>query len=175
MRKYLYLLVLIFITGVVSGLSFRYITQNGNILGAIIIAIIIFSLQRIIENQYLKPINNQKKIVEEIAVDLIKYANFYGNTIFCDIMKEEYKIASSRIRELSALLQVKTSNINFYSFFYIIKLIKMEKEDALKAGTILMALSNSFFDSETSTQNTKNAEQATEIRKLLNISEFKIY
>lgn len=155
------------------------IPQNNNIQSAIltatitsILGVIILAVQKSIEHIYLIPINKQKETIEVIAVDLIKYANLYANPFAFDTlpsdssMRRDFEIASNKIRELSALLSVKTNNINNYSFWYALGLIKVKKEKVLDASGKLMALSNSFGNVGRGIQ---NSELSDEIKKLLAI------
>lgn len=153
--------------------------QNNDIQNAIwtavftsIIGVLILAVQKFIEHIYLTPINSQKETVEKIAVDLIKYAKFYANpmatnTLASDsFLRRDIEIASDATRELSALLNVKTTNINEYGIWYKLGLIKIEKEKAINAAGKLMALSNSYTRTD---RGPENSDLANEIRELLSI------
>lgn len=135
--------------------------------------VIIFFLQRIIEQLYIKPINNYKDVIENIAIDLIKYAKFYANPQSLNLLpsdstiRRDLEISSDRIRELSALLRVRTDNINSYAFWRKTNYIKVNKQDSYSAASKLMSLSNTFF---VTGRGVENSDCADEIRALLNIA-----
>lgn len=134
--------------------------------------ILIFATQKLLEQIYFVPINKQKDVIEQIAVGLIKFANYYANPTALGNMpsdstqKRDLEIAADITRGYSALLTVVTNNINIYGTWCRLKFIKVTKEDALAAADKLMALSNSYFNPGSGAL---NSDLANEIRQLLNI------
>lgn len=134
--------------------------------------ILIFAIQKLLEQIYFIPINKQKDVVEQIAVGLIKFANYYtnptalGNMPSDSTQKRDLEIAADTTRGYSALLTAVTNNISSYDIWFRLMFIKVKKEDALTAAGKLMALSNSYFNPERSVA---NSDLANEIRQLLNI------
>jgi hypothetical protein len=145
----------------------------------ILSGIFIFILQKIVDRLILEPIQKIRDVIEEISVDLIKYAKFYANPLnisYEDILSmpndrkeiqiRDYENASDKTRELSARLRIYTHNVPFKSFLYKINLLKIKEDDLLGAADKLMLLSNCYFNSGLGAS---NSDTADEIREKLNI------
>ncbi len=145
----------------------------------IISGIFIFILQKIVDRLILEPIKKIRDTVEEISVDLIKFAKFYANPLninYDDILSmpndrkeiqiRDYEKASDKTRELSARLRICTHNIPFKHMLYKFNILKIKEEDLLSASDMLMVISNRYFDCN---KGVSNSDIANEIREKLNI------
>ncbi len=149
-----------------NDMSVAFWTATFTLIGGILI----FAIQKLLDQIYFVPINKQKDIVEKIAVGLIKYAKFYTNPISFGNMpsdstqRRDIELASDTTREFSALLTVSTNNISNYGFWHSLHFIKIKKEDALRAAGKLMQLSNLY---STPGRDIENSILADDIRGLL--------
>lgn len=115
-------------------------------------------------------------MVEDIAVRLIEFAKFYTNPValgdlpYESSQRRDYEFAANVTRELAALLEVTTNNINGYRFWEKVHFIKVSKENVLNAAGKLIGLSNSYGNHG---RGFPNSDLADEIRNLLNIPKVK--
>lgn len=133
--------------------------------------IILFIFQHIIIEIFIKPIQKQKEVIENIAISLIHFSNLYtspvqyGSLPSDNPIRKKYMDAANKVRELAALLKVKSENILLYDKWNIIKYV-LPKQNVEQAFEGLIHLANSFGSEG---RGVENSDIADRIRTLLEI------
>lgn len=137
--------------------------------------IILFIVQYIIIEILIRPIQKQKKVIEDVAIYLIHYSNLYtnptqyNNTPSDSPIGKKYMDAVNKIRELAALLKVRSDKILIYNFWVKLNYV-INRKNIDEAFACLICLSNSFGHEN---DDVPNNEIAKKIRISLKIPEFK--
>lgn len=131
----------------------------------VISGVLVFTLSEILQNFFLEPIKKYKEVVGKIDNRLKYYSNTINNSVSPDAMREPSKI----LRELSCELEAIYKQIPFVALFAFVGMIP-KQSDVANAASDLIFLHNAGgkFD-----QLEHNFNKVQEIRKLLNIKEFK--
>lgn len=102
----------------------------------------VFILGQIVLKFVLDPVQEQKKLIAEVADALVFYANLYSNP--GDNLKKEREEAQQKIRQLGTLLLAKTYLIPAYDWFACLGLVPSFSE-ITNAHHSLIGISNGVF------------------------------
>jgi len=131
---------------------------------------LVFVIGQIIQKFFIDPIHDQKKIIGDIADNLIFYAQIYANP--AKETSDKYNEASKKIRELSSKLSSKTYLIPAYKYLTLFKVVK-DINKIKEASRSLICISNRVYENGATKDGInlgiKNSEEADKISELLNI------
>lgn len=123
-----------------SDFSQILLTSSLTIIGGLVI----FSLTRLIEVIYIKPISNLNSLRGVVASLLILHRNKFGNTNLSKNILEE---SSNDLRSIASELQSKVYLVKNHKLLTNLGLL-LPKEDFLNASSELIGLSNTMFRNE---------------------------
>lgn len=126
-----------------SDLSQILLTSSLTIIGGLVI----FSLTRLMEVVYIKPISNLNSLRGNVASLLILHRNKFGNT---DLSKTILEETSNELRSIASELRSKVYLVKNHKLLTKVGLL-LPKEDFLEASSELIGLSNTMFRNEPDT------------------------
>ena len=92
-----------------------------------------------------RPIHEQCRLIDEIAVSLIFYANLYSNP--GSGKREQMDEASKVLRQQASQLRVTTHSIRLYKLWQFLRIVP-KQADVIEASKALMGLSNSIHQGD---------------------------
>lgn len=101
-------------------------------------AILVLMIGQILQKWIMEPLQEQRKLIGEIAFALVFYANFSEVK-----PKEELETAQREIRSLASKFRATLWTIPFYGLFALFKIVPKRK-DVLSASSGLIGMSNSL-------------------------------
>lgn len=107
----------------------------------VVVGVLVFVLGQLVLGFLVQPIQEQRKLIGEIADGLIFYGNIYGNPERGVSKRGEE--AANRLRQLSTLLLSRTELIPLYGVFSVVRFVR-PGEAIGKAARGLMGLSNNI-------------------------------
>ena len=144
-----------------------FITAGITLIGGVIL----FAIQQVLDKSIFVPLQKQKDTIEDLAIMFIHYASLYANPmnyggeLWDSPHRKLYTEASSKTREFTCVLKVRSDNVPFYNTLTKIGRT-VSKKDINQAYLNLMTLSNSYSNVGRGLENSKLVD---ETRGLLGI------
>ena len=128
----------------------------------VLVGVSVYVIGQILAKFFIEPIHEQARLIGEIAIDLIFYANVYCNP--GGSAPEKMDEASEVLRQKASLLRAKTHAVPWYVLFEVMRFAP-KLSDIIKASGDLIGLSNSVHRGDP----VQNDRWRKEVEKLLNI------